>query len=45
MNKERAIKDWQRMYDSLTDPDIKARNRRIEQRKQRLEEKKSDTGL
>lgn len=45
MTKEEDIKDWQRMYDSLTNPKDKEERRRKIKLRKRLEERKKDTGL
>lgn len=45
MKQEASIKDWKRMYDSLTNPDSQARARRKIQQEKRKKEKISDTGL
>jgi hypothetical protein len=45
MQKEKSIRDWKRMYDSLTNPDSQAKARRDIQKDKRKKEKQSDTGL
>jgi hypothetical protein len=45
MDKRKAIKDWQRMYDSVTDPDIIEENKRKNEIKKRSQEKREDVGL
>jgi len=45
MTKEKSIKDWQRLYNRLKDPDARDKARRETEKLKRLEEKRSDTGL
>ena len=45
MREKKRVQDWLRMYKEFNDPDIRAVNKRKEERRRRLEEKVSDTGL
>lgn len=45
MTTEDSIKDWFRMYKTLTDPELKEVAKRTTERKERLEAKKADTGV
>jgi len=45
MRKDRDIKDWQKMYDNLMNPEKQAENRRKVEKGKRIKEKISDTGL
>lgn len=45
MNKERDLKHWKEMFDSLTDPEEQAKARRKTEKEKRINEKKLDTGL
>lgn len=39
------VRDWYRIFKNITDPDIKAENRRKAEREKRIEQKKKDYGL
>ena len=45
MNEKARIKDWQRMYDEVTDPELVEKNKRKVQRQERIRERIIDTGL
>jgi len=45
MKKEARIKDWERIFKLVTDPEEMAKVRRDEERRQRIEMRKKDTGL
>ena len=45
MKKEKSIKDWQNMYDKLTNPELRDKAKREAEKIKRKEEKISDTGL
>lgn len=45
MTTEDSIKDWQRIYDSITKPEEKEAARREYLKKTRSEQKKKDTGI
>lgn len=44
MNKEEIRADFKRMYDELTNPEIREENKRKAEREQRIEDRKADTG-
>lgn len=45
MKKEKSIKDWQMMYDKLTNPELREKAKQEAERIKRKEDKRSDTGL
>lgn len=45
MTPAKSIKDWKRMFDSLTNPEIKAEAKRKAQLEKIKSDKISDTGL
>lgn len=45
MKKETNIKEFQKMYNAITDPEERAKARRETDKKKRSEEKRIDTGL
>lgn len=45
MNSEENIQAWLRIYESLTNPDIIAENKRKSDQEKRAEAKKQDTGI
>lgn len=44
MNQKKRIADWQRIFNSITDPELIAKAKRELQKEERLKEKKLDTG-
>lgn len=45
MNKQHSVRDWQRIWNKANDPEEYAKAKRIEDKKKRMEQKKSDVGL
>ena len=45
MTKEESAQDWLRMFKSLTDPEQRAKAKRIAEREKRKEDKKEDSGI
>jgi len=45
MTKEKSIKMMKDLYDRLTNPEIRSAAKRETERKERIKEKKSDSGL
>lgn len=45
MTKDDSAADFLRMYTELTDPEEREKARRLEERRQRIEDRKADTGL
>lgn len=45
MRKELAIKDWQEMYNKLTNPELRDKAKREADKIKRKEDKIKDTGL
>ena len=45
MEKQKSIKSWIKMFNSLTNPDQIAENKRKAEAQKRQEAKKKDTGL
>lgn len=45
MRKEKSIKEWQDMYNKLTNPELREKAKRETEKNKRKEDKIKDTGL
>lgn len=45
MNREKSIKSWEKMWEALTNPELREKAKQEAERIKRKEDKRSDTGL